>query len=381
MQSFNSFKKTAGLILSLLFVSGVDAQVDPIGDIIESTGIGSITRSREDIGNNVGLDILLRDEARTGNGRMKIQFLDNEILDMTEGTYAYIDEAYYDPDPNLSRMSLRMVQGTARFTSGAGLRINKANVEVSTPTAQISIKGTDFTTSIDEIGRSLIILLPDANGNASGIIDVTNNMGTITLDEAYQATMVSSLDSSPTPPVTINGITPAMIDNMFIINPPSEIRQAIRDQAQNDLNDDGGILDVDFLEFNELEQDALVDSEGDLEFSELDIDMLGVDFLTDLLDVVEELTKTTVTLSDVQQGSESANVRLQGAEIGFNKDSQYNIFVQDGDLYFYRNVSGVIEIIIVGDRSGFIETNVEGYEGRIGFGSGDPTVEIVITQQ
>ena len=31
-------------------------------------------------------------------------------------------------------------------------------------------------------------------------------------------------------------------------------------------------------------------------------------------------------------------VQLQGGQIGFNKDSQFNIFVQDGDLYFYRSV-------------------------------------------
>ena len=379
MQSFNLHKKIRLRILNFLLLSGV-AFGNPIGDIVESTGVGSITRNSEDVGNNVGLEVLLKDEARTQQGRMKIVFLDNEVLDMTEGTYAYIDEAYYDPNPNLSRMSIRMVQGTARFTSGQGLRINKANVDVSTPTAQITIKGTDFTTSIDEIGRSLIILLPDEDGNASGVIDVTNNMGTVTLDEAYQATMVSSLDASPTSPVTIANITPGMIDNMFIVNPPSEVRQAMDDQRADEQNDDQGILDVDFLEFNELEQDALADSEEDLEFSELDIDMLGVDFLTDLLDVIDDLTKTTVSLKDAQADSGGGTVTLKGAAIGFNSDSQYNIFVQDGDLYFYRNVNGLIEIVVANGNSGYINTTVEGYSGRIDFGTGDPTIEIIINQ-
>lgn len=380
MQSFSLHKKIRIPILNILLIGGV-VYGNPIGDIVESTGIGTITRNTENVGNNVGLDILLNDEARTGAGRMKIVFLDNEVLDMTENTYAYIDEAYYDPNPDLSKMSIRMVQGTARFTSGAGLRINKANVDVSTPTANITIKGTDFTTTIDEIGRSLIILLPDANGESSGIIEVNNNGGTITLDQAYQATMVSSFDTPPTVPVTVNNITPSMIDNMFIVNPPSEVRQAIEDQARNDLDSDQGILDVDFLEFNELEQDALADSEENLEFSELDIDMLGVDFLTDLLDVVEELTKTTVTLGDTQSGAGNVGtVTLEGASIGFNQDSQYNIFVQDGDLYFYRNINGVIEIIITGDSSGSLSTNVEGYSGIIKFGTGDPTINIVINQ-
>ena len=376
---FKSIKKTQLTIVSLLLISGV-VFGNPIGDIRESTGSGYLTRNSEQVGNEVGKEILLKDEAQTVNGRMKIVFLDDEVLDMTEHTYAYIDEAYYDPNPSLSRMSIRMAQGTARFTSGAGLKIKKANVNVSTPTAQITIKGTDFTTSVDELGRSLIILLPDEYGSPSGEIVVSNDGGETILNQAYQATMVSSIETPPTSPVTIQNITPSIIDNMFIVNPPTEVKQAIEEQAQDDLNQDQGILDVDFLEFNELEQDALEDTKEDLEFSELDIDMLDVDFLTDLLDVVEELTRTTVTLADVQQTSGTGAIQLSGAVIGFNKDSQYNVFVQDGDLYLYRNVNGVIEIIIAQGNSGFIETNVDGYQGIIEFGNGDPTIEIIINQ-
>ena len=108
MQLFNLIKKIRIPILNFLFIGGVLA--NPIGDIRESTGIGNITRNAESVGNDVGLDILLKDEAKTGNGRMKIVFLDDEVLDMTEHTYAYIDKAYYDPDPNKSEMAIRMVK-------------------------------------------------------------------------------------------------------------------------------------------------------------------------------------------------------------------------------------------------------------------------------
>ena len=380
MQLYKSIRKIHLLILKTLLISGI-AFGNPIGDIVESKGVGTIEREQESIGNNVGTKILLKDEAKTSNGRMKIVFLDNEVLDMTENTYAYIDEAYYDPDPNLSKMSLRMVQGTARFTSGLGNRINKANIQVSTPTAQISIKGTDFTTTIDELGRSLIILLPDEEtGESSGEIEVTNDGGTITLKEAYATTMVASYDTPPTSQVTLNNITPNMIDNMFIVNPPAEIRRQLEEQAQNELDKDQGLLDVDFLEFNKLEQDALEDTKENLEFSELDIDALDVDFLTDLLDVVEALDKTTIKLGESSQG-DSSDFRLQGANLGFNKESQYNIFIQEGDLYLYREVNGTIKIVIQAGNSGFLETNVEGYSGVIKFGNGDPSIEIVIKQQ
>ena len=232
---------------------------DSIGDIVESTGIGSVLRNNSEIGNDVGTGIVLYDEAITGNGRMLIEFLDDEELALTEHTQVYIDEVYYDPNPSLSKMSLRMMQGTARFASGNGQKIKKSNIDIRTPTAQIAIRGTDFTTTIDELGRSLIVLLPDRFGDSSGEITVINEGGRIVLDKAFQATMVSSLDSPPTSPVTISNLSVNQIDNMFIVAPPPAVAEAVQEAAQDDNNEDQGMLDVDFLEFNELEKDFRVD--------------------------------------------------------------------------------------------------------------------------
>ena len=363
---------------SLLLVGSVYA--DSIGDIVESTGVGKIVRQQENISNLNNLPIQLNDVAETAMGSMLIKFLDNAELSLKEHSEVLIDEIYYDPDPNLSKMSMKFTMGTARFASGSLGLVNKANIDIQTPTATIGIRGTDFTTTIDELGRSLIVLLPDANGSPSGEISVTNLGGTVLLTESYQATMVSTLDSTPTTPVTINGLTPSMIDNMFIVNPPTEVKQAIEDAAADEQDQDSGMLDVDFLEFNELEQDALADSEEDLEFSELDIDMLSVDFLTDLLDVVEALERTKVTLGDAQAGGGSiGGFNLKGAAVGFNKDSQFNVFEQDGNLVFFRSVNGVINIIIGAGGSGFIDVRTNDYEGVMQFNDGDG-IEIFINQ-
>jgi hypothetical protein len=353
---------------------------DSIGDIVESTGVGKIVRQNQDYNNLNNLPIELNDIAETANGSMKIEFLDKAQLDLKEHSEVLIDEIYYDPDPSLSKMSMKFTMGTARFASGSMGLVNKANIDIQTPTATIGIRGTDFTTTIDELGRSLIVLLPDANGSPSGEISVTNLGGTVILNEAYQATMVATLDSSPTNPVTINGITPSMIDNMFIVNPPTEVKQAIEDAAADEQDQDSGILDVDFLEFNELESDALKDSEEDLEFSELDIDLLDVDFLRDLLDVVEALERTKIKLGDAQSGGGSlGGFNLKGASVGFNKDSQFNVFEQDGNLVFFRNVNGVINIIIGAGGSGFIDIVTNDYEGVMQFNDGDG-IEIYINQ-
>ena len=368
------------LTIVSLFLSIGFVFADPIGDIVESTGVGKIVRQNEDLNNLNNLPIELNDIAETAMGSMKIEFLDKAQLDLKEHSEVLIDEIYYDPDPSLSKMSMKFTMGTARFASGSLGLVNKANIDIQTPTATIGIRGTDFTTTIDELGRSLIVLLPDANGSPSGEISVTNLGGTVVLNEAYQATMVSTLDSAPTNPVTINGITPNLIDNMFIVNPPREVKEAIEEQAADEQDQDTGLLDVDFLEFNELESDALADTEKDLEFSELDIDLLDVDFLRDLLDVVEALEKTRVVLADAQaSGAGLAGFTLKGAQIGFNKDSQFNVFEQDGNLVFFRSVNGVINIIIGAGGSGFIDIVTNDYEGIMQFNDGDG-IEIYINQ-
>ena len=379
IRQFKLIRKIQLTIVSIFLSIGF-VYSDPIGDIVESTGIGKIVRQQENISNLNNLPIQLNDVAETAMGSMLIKFLDNAELSLKEHSEVLIDEIYYDPDPNLSKMSMKFTMGTARFASGSLGLVNKANIDIQTPTATIGIRGTDFTTTIDELGRSLIVLLPDANGSPSGEISVTNLGGTVILTESYQATMVSTLDSTPTTPVTINGLTPSMIDNMFIVNPPTEVKQAIEDAAADEQDQDSGMLDVDFLEFNELESDALKDSEKDLEFSELDIDLLDVDFLRDLLDVVEALERTKVSLADAQGGSGNlSGFTLKGAAVGFNKDSQFNVFEQDGNLVFFRSVNGVINIIIGAGGSGFIDVVTNDYEGIMQFNDGDG-IEIYINQ-
>ena len=379
MRQFKLIKKIQLTIVSTFLLMGSVFAQDPIGDIVESTGVGGIVRNNERLSNDVGSNIILYDEARTVNGRMLIEFLDDEELALTEHTRVYIDEVYYDPNPSLSKMSIRMAQGTARFASGSGKKIKKANIQVSTPTAQIAINGTDFTTTIDELGRSLVVLLPDEDGSASGEIVVSNEGGETFLNQPYQATMVSSMETPPTVAVTIQNITPSMINNMFIVNPPQEVKVAIQEQAADDLDKDQGILDVDYLEFNDLETDELKETEEDLEYSALDIDALNVNLLVDVLDVIEALDKKIRGSSAEGASGNIGSFKVEGAKLGLNTDSQYNVFIEDDKLIFFRDVNGVIEIAFDSGSNVFLQTIVEGYDGTILIGDGDDS-EIIIIQ-
>jgi hypothetical protein len=357
-------KITQATVNALLLV-GVAAQGASIGGIVESTGVGSLERETSDVVTaSVGEEIQLNDTAQTAKGRMLIKFLDEAELSLIEHTKVYIDKVYYDPDPSKSKMVMKMALGTARFASGRLGMVNKSNIDISTPTATIAVRGTDFTTTIDELGRSLVILLPDENGDPSGEIIISNEAGSVTLTEAYAATMVSSVSSMPTQKVIINNITPALIDNMFIVNAPKEVQMAIDEQIQDDSNIDMGSLDADFLEFDELEKD-FDDYAGGEVYTRLDYDFLGSNLLTDLLDVVEELIRTMEQLEDVQEGASNTAIRLTGAKWGFNDDSQYAIYEEDGGIVFHRDVRGVISLKFAKGGAITVVTEVEGYVGEI----------------
>ena len=95
MQLFKSIKKIQLTIVSLFIISGV-AYANPIGDIVEHTGVAQITRDSENlVVSDASLpNIELYDQAETANGRMLIEFLDKAELALKEHTEVYIDEVY-----------------------------------------------------------------------------------------------------------------------------------------------------------------------------------------------------------------------------------------------------------------------------------------------
>jgi hypothetical protein len=314
--------------LLILFSLTLDAS--EIGEISELSGNGEINRGDSEVklDAKIDSDIFSFDDVRTGNGRLAIQFLDDSVVKLTEHSKLVIDEFIYDPDPAKSKLALNMASGTARFITGKLGLINKENISIKTPTASIGIRGTDFTATVDELGRSLIILLPNADGTSSGEITVTTAMGVEILNEAFQATMVSAWEQEPTPAVTLGNMTLGMIDNMLIIQKPREVVQAIEEQELG--VSPTAELDKDFFEdAPDLDCDALVEEcDEEEEVTRLDIDLLGIEFLVDLLALME------TSGSRNKQSSELNGVELEGIIAGFDPIYQTYTFVEEGLIYF-----------------------------------------------
>jgi hypothetical protein len=100
--------------------------------------------------------------------------------------------------------------------------------------------------AVDETGKSMVMLMPtcelEQNVNLKGLtcgsgkIDVDSGSTIIRLDKPYQATIVETASTPPSPPVIVN-LSNTPIGNNLIIRPPltmsgQGIQQAARSAAQ-----------------------------------------------------------------------------------------------------------------------------------------------------
>jgi len=319
---------------------GEQQQAVDIGDISELNGSAQIVRD-EPLKAEVNLGIQSNDEAITTNGRMAITFLDDSTVRLTEHSELLIDEYIYDPNPSKSKMALTFSLGTARFITGNLNRIDKQNIQLKTPTANIAIRGTDFTATVDELGRSLIVLLPNAYGLSSGEIEVITATGSVLLNKPFQATTVSVFENAPSKPVILD-LTLDIIDNMLIVNPPEE--EII--EGEEVVSQKKNILDFDDLDIDYLEEDFL--KEDELEFTELDINYLDVNFLEDLLDVIDALQ---VVKEEDALAQDGISTNIKGTKLGQDLDTQITTFYTGEKLALLRSVDSTARVDIDGSAS------------------------------
>mgnify|MGYP003145621415 CR=1 FL=1 len=326
------------ILLIVIFVSNnqIQAAAPPveIGDISELSGSASVVRDQP-YDATVNFSIQTNDEAITNNGRMAIKFLDDSQVKLTEHSQLLINEYVFDPDPDKSKMALTFALGTTRFITGNLNRINKQNISLQTPTANIAIRGTDFTATVNELGESLIILLPDAYGISSGEIEVITATGSVILNQPFQATTVDVFESAPTKPVILD-LTLDLIDNMLIVSPPDEVVI----ESEDVIIKSDSILDFNDLDIDYLDEDFL-DNESELEFTELDINYLDVNFLEDLLDVLDALE---IAEEEDQLSQDIGSISITGTKFGQDPDTQIISFIDGEKLTLIRSVNNTARV-------------------------------------
>src|SRR6056300_657337 len=244
------------ILFAVLFYTTAQAN---IGDVIEQKGDTVIERDKKVIPSQKGTGVESYDTIVTTKGQTAIQFVDDTRVGVTEHSKLVIDEFIYDPNTSTGKLALKASLGTVRYASGQIAKNSRQNVKISTPTAVIGVRGTDLSMTVDETGNSTIILLPSCTtvGDellcVTGEIEVSSDVGTVILNQAFQATVVDTAKSKPLNPLKLD-IDESLIGNLLIIRKPVEIDEELERQRVRKLAD---FLGFDFLEFDELGTDYL----------------------------------------------------------------------------------------------------------------------------
>jgi hypothetical protein len=257
----------------LLLLSPINSAA-PVGRVTEQTGPTEILRNKKSVESSINTAVEMQDTVTTAKSRVTLSFEDKTTVKITEQSKLVIDDFVYDASKGTGKLAMRVALGTARYASGQIAKNNPQAVNVRTPTATVAVRGTDFSMTVDELGRSLVMLLPscDKKGCVTGAILVSNEAGSVLLDVAYQATVVNSLTSAPSTPAVVL-IDQANINNMLIVSPPTEIKETAyrTDKTALDKNE----LDVDLLAFKDLDKNEL-DEKNAIDRNDLEVDLLAL---------------------------------------------------------------------------------------------------------
>lgn len=231
------------LILSFFIFSDAHGVA---GKLTEVTGPTQVSRASTKLEGKVDVGIEMDDTIETLKARAGITFEDGTRVQCTEFSKLVIDTFVYDPSTGKGKLGMKATMGTVRYASGLIAKNNREEVKVKTPTASISVRGTDFSMTVDELGRSLVILLPSLpqfGPPVVGSIIVDNGMGSVTLTKAYQATFVASTSVMPSTPVLLNLDDETKVNNMLLIDTPKSVTQAAKEAKKASLSsaksDDG----------------------------------------------------------------------------------------------------------------------------------------------
>src|SRR6056300_548710 len=326
----------------LIMASAADAK---IGEVTVLDGNGVIKRDNSIVGDSRGTAVEQLDVAETTKGRMQIDFVDETRLDVIDNSRIVIDEFVYDPSTGKGSLNMRATLGAVRYASGQIAKNSRQNVRLRTPTATISVRGTDFSMLVNEIGESYVTLLPsceyDGAGNElnciTGEISVENDAGFVILNQAFQMTRVTSLTSRPTRPIIVD-LTEPQITGMLIVRRTDPIVEAEQVQAEQTRETD--FLAIDFLEFDALDKDVLGDDIKDIWVTELD---KGADYyLRELLvDMIDMLNAALAEL--FRHELEKQNEQLIAVQqTGYDEKTGF-FFDVDGDRYHVTREDASVE--------------------------------------
>ena len=363
---------------SLLLFLAIQVQAN-IGSVTDFTGSAAIERDEGfevyDVEKDLGVEMM--DVVATAMGKVRIEFLDETLVDVTEHSRLIIDDFVYDPASGEGSLGIKASLGTIRYASGKIAKNSRQNVVITTPSAVIGVNGTDFAMIVNEIGGSMITLLPSCDSSGLcvvGEISVTTDMGYVIMTQAFETTYADSAGVRPTKPVILD-LDEEMMTNLLIIREVKEVDPdgSLADaEAKKKLSD---ILGVDFLSTDALLADVLDEDKEERWRTALDDNRF---FFGDLLgDILEQLN---LALAKQLQADFDKSRRASQQGEGYDEITGTRLSIEDGKWTLSRRDMETDQYwsLELDQNNGYtidwIQQDFEWYDYRLG--DGDNVIHI-----
>jgi hypothetical protein len=103
---------------------------------------------------HAGIDVFQDEVVRSADdSAARIVFQDKTTLEIAPKSEIVLDKFVFDPDPSLSKVTVSIVSGVARFTTG---NLPKDDYTILTPQASLSVRGTVLDIHVDVGGGTFV---------------------------------------------------------------------------------------------------------------------------------------------------------------------------------------------------------------------------------
>jgi hypothetical protein len=180
------------LTLFSCFTGGQAMAQEAIGAVSRIQGEASGTRGGTTQALGPNASVFPNEVVSTGDGtRLELTFKDKTQLTLSEKTKLTLDTYVFNPAAGVGTIKFEAV-GAFKFVSGRLSKLATAAVNVTTPVANIGIRGTEFWAGpIDD--QALGVFL------TAGTVIVSNAAGTQTLSQPGQGTNIAAPGAAPGP--------------------------------------------------------------------------------------------------------------------------------------------------------------------------------------
>lgn len=190
-------------ILLTLYVLGINSAIaaEAIGRVTKIEG-SAFAQTGADARRDLGLGdkIFEQDTVTTKeDSLLNIRFNDKTRFELGPESSLVASEYKYNQTAD-DKVSMKVVKGAFRFVTGLVAKDKPENMEVETAVATIGIRGTNVVGEADATSATIILLAAEDDTSGKSKIDVYNEFGKVSIDEAGYGTEIPDEFSPPSPP-------------------------------------------------------------------------------------------------------------------------------------------------------------------------------------